>query len=327
MRDYFPIRPEEEGAMAKGTGRGWTSIRLAVIFTGIAALLPLGSAAGAAPGSGVIVLPGATSAEGIAGGAGNAFYAGDLFRGDIYRGDLRRGTAALFIDAPEGRNALGMTFDDETGLLFVAGGFTGQGYVYDTATGATVASYQFADPNSGPVINDVTLTDAGAWFTNSTSPSLYFVPLAGGVPGAFSTLTVTGPAADLTGDFNMNGIASPGDGGTLIVAHSANGALYTVDPVTGASAVIAGVDVPNVDGIVVQGRTVWAVQNFSNQISKFRLSGDLGSGTLEKVITSNDFEIPTTAIVHGDSLAVIQAKFDTGFPPQADEYDAVIVGR
>jgi len=46
-----------------------------------------------------IVLPGATSAEGIAKGAGATFYAGDLFTGDIYRGNLQRGTAELFVDA------------------------------------------------------------------------------------------------------------------------------------------------------------------------------------------------------------------------------------
>ena len=57
--------------------------------------------ASAAPRNNVIVLPGASSAEGIALGSGATFYAGDLFKGDIYRGDLQRGTAELFIDAPE----------------------------------------------------------------------------------------------------------------------------------------------------------------------------------------------------------------------------------
>src|SRR5437773_11775974 len=56
----------------------------------------------------VIVLPGATSAEGIAAGRGATFYAGDLFAGDIFRGDLQRGTAEPFIDAPAGRMAVGM---------------------------------------------------------------------------------------------------------------------------------------------------------------------------------------------------------------------------
>ena len=42
----------------------------------------------------VIVLPGATSAEGIAVGRGSIFYAGDFLTGDIYRGDLRTGSRA-----------------------------------------------------------------------------------------------------------------------------------------------------------------------------------------------------------------------------------------
>ena len=112
----------------------------------------------------VIVLPGASSAEGIAAGGGAMFYAGDLVRGDIFRGDLQRGTAELFIEAPEGRMALGMAATVAHDLLFVAGGFKGQGYVYDTRTGATVASYQFGDPATS-LVNDVALTDDGAWFT------------------------------------------------------------------------------------------------------------------------------------------------------------------
>src|SRR5688572_25436069 len=77
----------------------------------------------------VIVLPGATSAEGIATGAGSTFYAGDFQTGDVYRGDLRSGQVELFIDAPIGRMAVGLKADVGHGLLFVAGGFTGQAYI------------------------------------------------------------------------------------------------------------------------------------------------------------------------------------------------------
>ena len=49
----------------------------------------LPAAVAASPFPEVIVLPGATSAEGIATGAGSAYFAGDLFQGNIYRGDLR----------------------------------------------------------------------------------------------------------------------------------------------------------------------------------------------------------------------------------------------
>lgn len=292
----------------------------------VVALVMTAAPVGAASKSPVVSLPGATSAEGIASGRGSTFYAGDLFTGDIFRGDLQRGTAELFIDAPANRMAAGMKFDAATGLLFVAGLATGQGYVYDTMTGATVAVYQFGDPGTS-LVNDVALTNDGAWFTDSVQPHLYFVPITHGAPGPFRTLTVSGPAAAITGDFNFNGIVSTHDGATLIVAHTANATLYTVDPETGASAAIAGVSVPNVDGILLDGSRLWAVQNFNNQISEIRLSHDLGSGVIEKVITSSLFEVPTTVARHGNRLAVVNAKFDTGFPPTATQYEAVIVDR
>jgi sugar lactone lactonase YvrE len=274
----------------------------------------------------VIVLPGASSTEGIAKGQGSTFYAGDLFRGDIFSGDVRHGTAETFIDAPDGRMALGMAFDHRHDLLFVAGG-PGQAYVYDTRSGATVASYTFVDDPASSFINDVTLTAEGAWFTDSLQPLLYFVPVdKRGTPGDFQTLQLSGPAADTSADFNLNGIRAADQGRTLIVAHSGNAALYTVDPESGASAAIAGISVPNVDGIELSGKTLWAVQNFSNQITRIRLNNDLTSGTVVKVITSELFQVPTTAARFGDLLAVVNAKFDTGLPPTADQYEVVLVG-
>ena len=275
----------------------------------------------------VIVLPGATSAEGIAAGRGATFYAGDLFAGDIFRGNIRRGTAELFIDAPAGRQAVGMAADLRHDLLFAAGGFTGQGYVYDLGTGATVASYQFATPPA-TVINDVAVTKGGAWFTDSMQAQLYFVPVSrAGIPGPSRTLALSGPAADTSGEFNLNGIQATANGKTLIVAHSANGQLYTVDPRTGASARIAGVNVPNVDGILLEAGRLWAVQNFSNQIARIRLAPDLSSGVVEEVITSELFQVPATAALFGSRLAVVNAKFDTGFPPTADQYEVIVVDR
>jgi sugar lactone lactonase YvrE len=275
--------------------------------------------------SDLIVLRGADSAEGIAKGNGATFYAGELFTGDIYRGNLRRGTAKKFIDAPDGRNALGMAFDRRHDLLFVAGGQTGQAYVYNTRSGKTVASYQLGSAATS-LINDVTVTRKGAWFTNSFQSVLYFVPLnKHGQPGPFQTLQLSGPAAELSGDFNLNGIRAAHHGRTLIVAHSAAGALYTVDPRSGASAAIAGISVPNVDGIELSGRKLWAVQNASNQISRIRLKKDLTAGVVVKVITSDLFQTPTTAARFGNVLAVVNAKFDTGFPPTADQYEVVLV--
>ena len=273
----------------------------------------------------VIVLAGASSAEGIARGEGDTFYAGDLFRGDIYRGELDDPTAELFIDVPDGRQAVGMFADLRHDLLFVAGGATGQAYVYDLDSGTTLATYQFGAPPD-VLINDVTLTRDGAWFTNSLAGELFFIPVGPhGELGEFRTLPLDGPAAGITGDFNLNGIAAAQHGRTLIVAHSADGRLYTVDPDTGESAEIAGVDVPGVDGIVVTNRRVWAVQGSLDKVSEWRLDRRLTEGTLREVITDDDFQFPSTAIRSDGQLAVVNAKFDTGFPPTADQYEVVIV--
>jgi sugar lactone lactonase YvrE len=298
--------------------------RVAVPLLLLAVVTALAVPAAASRPAEVIVLPGATSAEGIAAGRGATFYAGDLFAGDIFRGNVRRGTAELFIDAPEGRMAVGMAADLPHNLLFVAGGFTGQAYVYDLRTGATVATYQFGDPATS-IINDVAVTRRGAWFTDSLQAQLYFVPVSrAGVPGPFRTLVLSGPAADTSGEFNLNGIQATPNGKILIVAHSTTGQLYTVNPTTGASATIAGVSVPQVDGIVLAGRRLWAVQN-SNQVTRIRLRPDLSSGVVEKVITSDLFQVPTTAARFGSRLAVVNAKFDTGIPPTANQYEVIVV--
>jgi hypothetical protein len=300
------------------------AISLVILTALVAAPTPAVAAPSEEHRASAIVLPGATSAEGIAKGRGSTFYAGDLFAGDIFRGDVQRGTAERFINAPDGRQAVGMVFDRRHDLLFVAGGFTGQAYVYDIRSGDTVRSYQFAAPPDS-VINDVTLTGNGAWFTDSMKSVLYFVPVSKtGELGAFQTLQLSGPAADLTGAFNLNGIAAVNGGHTLIVSHSANGALYTVDPDTGESAAITGISVPTVDGIVVSGRRLWAVQN-TNQITRIFLNDDLTAGTVEKVITSELFQTPSTAARFGNRLAVVNAKFDTGIPPTADQYEVVLV--
>jgi sugar lactone lactonase YvrE len=330
-----PRRPSMPRSATKRATANWART-VALLLAAIAGMLAVTIVpAAAAPPGDVIVLPGASSAEGIAKGAGATFYAGDLFGGDIFRGDLRRGTAELFIDAPDdpddpddpdARMAVGMFADVRHGLLFVAGG-PGAAYVYDTGTGATVASYQLGDPAS-TFVNDVTVTRQGAWFTDSLQARLYFVPVSPtGVPGPASTLPLSGPAAEVSGPFNLNGITATPNGKTLIVGHSGNGALYTVDPATGASSTIAGVSVPNVDGILLEAGRLWAVRGADNVVARVRLSPDLTSGVVERLITHDAFQFPSTAIRFGNRLAVVNAKFDTGVPPAAEQYEVVLVDR
>ncbi len=273
-----------------------------------------------------IILPGAHSAEGIAAGTGTTFYAGELFTGNIFRGDVRSGKVSTFVSAPPGRMALGVRVDVPHRLLFVAGGFTGQAYAYDLTTGAERAVVQLTSESS--IINDVAVTADGAWFTDSLAARLYFVPVsATGAIGEVRTLPLHGPAAIVLPGFNNNGIQATADGRTLVVAHTNSAALNTVDPVTGQSRTIAGFTVPNVDGILLEGRTVYVVQNFSNQVAEVRLSGDLRSGRVLKTVTNAAFEVPTTVARFGDRLAVVNAKFDTGFPPTASQFEVNVVDR
>ncbi len=300
--------------------------RTTIGFIALMALLVPSLPAAAAPPSAdtVIVLDGATSAEGIAAGRGTTFYAGDLALGDIYQRDIRRGTAERIIDVsdfdPDPRMAVGMKADVRNNLLFVAGGATGKAYIYNTATRQPVAERTLAPG----FINDVTLTRDGAWFTNSAAAELYLIPVGPrGEVGAVQTLPLSGPASDTSGQFNLNGIASAKGGRALFVAHSGNAEIYTVNPETGESALADGVSVPNVDGILVRGQQLWAVQNFSNQISRIDLANNLSSGVIEDVITSKEhFQIPTTAALFGNTLAAVNSKFDE---PAATLYDVVLV--
>jgi hypothetical protein len=291
-----------------------TILTLAVVTLSLT-LVP---AEAAASPTQVIILPGASSAEGITAGKGTTFYAGDLARGDIFTGDVRRGTAELLIDAPDdGRPAVGMAADTRNDLLFVAGGGAAQAYVYNTRTRTPVATYDLGDPAT-TMVNDAVVTPAGAWFTDSSGPRLYFVPIVCGTPGPARTLELTGPAA-VVSERGLNGIEATGQ--TLVVSHSSLGALFTVDPSTGSSAEIAGVDVPSADGIVLAGRQIWVVQSFFNQITEWRLSADLSSGTQVEVLTDPMYGIPTTAARFGSRLAAVNSHFDTGTSPT---YEVVV---
>lgn len=295
--------------------------RTAIGFIALVALLLPSLPASASPPwdphSDVIVLDGATSAEGIAAGKGRTFYAGDLALGDIYRGDIRDKKAELFIDVsdfdPNPRMAVGMKADTRNDLLFVAGGAAGTAYVYDTETGKPAADPITLTTREGSFINDVTLTRDGAWFTNSKYPELYFVPVGRwGRLGAPETLALTDPAlalADPATQFGLNGIADARGGRVLIVAHSFNQALYTVDPDSGESARVRTQPLPNVDGILVRGQTLWAVQNQLNRIARIDLSNDFSSGDVEDRIRSRDFNVPTTAALFGNTLAAVNAQF------------------
>lgn len=280
-------------------------------------LLPFfSSPAAAAPYPASIPIPDDFQPEGITIGAGSTFYVGSLWDGDIYRGNLRSGAGALFIDVT-GRGAVGIQADVARNRLWVAGGFNGKAWVYDLRTGADVAELSLDVP--GSLINDVAVTETAAYFTNTFAAKIYKVPIAeDGSIGTPSAITVTGPASAV-GGFGLNGIKATRDGSVLIVNHTGLGILATIDPTTGESREIDlgdGGFVPDTaDGLILQGHTAWVVENFANTLVEVRLAPDWASGEIVSRTTSPLFRVPTTVAARGSRLALVNGRFDLGFPP------------
>lgn len=291
--------------------------------------------AAADPPGGSVPLPVDFQPEGIAIGTGDTFYVGSLRDGDIYRGDLSTGEGEVFVDT-SGRASAGMRVDEARHWLFVAGGPGGHVYVYDTRDGSEVAHVTVGPADA--FTNDVALTNDAAWFTDTFAGRLFKVPYGDGGLGTPSTLTLTGPAASAEpGTFGLNGIDATPDGRTLIVNHTHLGILAAVDPETGASTEIpvsGGLIPDTLDGLQLEGRTVYVNQNFANSIAVVDLNGDLSAGVLRKTITSPLFRVPTTSAVHGGTIATVNARFDLGFPPPfgpgappGTDFDVVVVPR
>ena len=304
------------------------TVTRSILSTAAAGALVLAgtAAAQAAKGPEVIPLPDGFFPEGIASGTGTTVYAGSLADGDIVRADLRTGAVEVVVDVDE-RIAVGLKVSVRTNQLVVAGGPSGMAYFYDADTGAEVGSVQLT--TGGSFVNDVALTKDGAWFTDSFQPQLYFVPVApNGSIGAAVTVELDGPAAEFVSGFNLNGIAATPDGSQLIVVNSTKGTLYTVDPSSGESQLIdLGRDsVASGDGILLDGKRLWVVQNSLNQVAEVRLAPDHSSGEVVSITTNDSFRIPTTVARQGNTLAVVNARFDVA-PTPTTEYEIVTFPR
>ena len=288
---------------------------LAATATPLAADL---SVTGATPFPDSVALPTNFAPEGIASGVGSTFYSASLATGDIYEGDLRTGKGFVLVTPPAGGEAVGLKADVPAHLLFVAGGTTGTAHVYDSRTGALVAQYQLG-PNGESLVNDVVLTPRAAYFTDSYLPDLYKIPIGpGGRLGHEETIPLRGPASAFSADgLNLNGIAATADGSTLIVDNTVLDELFTVNPVTGASAPVnvAGLIPNSMDGLLLQGSSLWVVENPANTVIRVALSRHLSRGTITSTITSPLFDDPTTVAKFGDELALPNGRYDLGLPP------------
>ena len=300
-------------------------MRRTLVLTAIAAVVAT-SAGLAASFPATIPLPNGWQPEGIAVGDGTTFYVGSIPTGAVYRGDLRTGKGSTLVAGAAGRAAIGVEHD--RGRLFVAGGGTGKGFVYDARSGALVRELQLATGGGATFVNDVAVTKRAAWFTDSNRAALYRVPLSkSGVPAPSAQVVPLTGDFQLVAGFNLNGIDATPDGKTLVVVQSATGKLFRVEPTGTTTAIgLGGATVPNGDGLLLHGRTLYVVQNQLNRIAVVALGKSFASGTIARTITDSDFDVPTTIDRHGAFLYAVNARFGTT-PGPSTTYSVVKVAR
>jgi sugar lactone lactonase YvrE len=345
MKDHTCNWSISVGYARRYWAKGAAMNRKILFLTLVLVLLALPLAAAARPVyPAVIPLQNGLTPEGITGGKGHTFYYGTLTGGAIFRGNYRTGDIEPLVAPDPSRIAVGMAFDQRSGLLYVAGGFFGTARVYNVADGSQVAAIQLASPPPLPPpfitwINDVTITRNAVYFTDSFQATIYRVPL--GAAGFLPDPPQVEPIP-LSGEFvlepqptppdfiiNANGIVATPDDRWLLIVNSFDGRLYRVDPGTGYAREIdlGGLSVPTGDGLVLHGQTLYVVQNI-NQISVIKLAADFASGTVTDILANDAFRVPTTAALFGNALYAVNARFDQidpFNPPPDAEFEAVRV--
>ncbi len=273
-----------------------------------------------------IDLPDGWQPEGIASGGGNKLYVGSIPTGAVLKLDPRSGRTRTVVAGGNDRAAIGLKHDGR-GRLFVAGGQTGKAFVYSARTGTELAQFQLAPtggPTGGPTfVNDVALTRKGAWFTDSRRNSLYFVrrdlSTARELPLAGITLAEGN---------NLNGIVSASKHKLIAVQGNA-GALWRIDARTGAARRIdlGGATLANGDGLLLEGRKLYAVQNRLNQIAVVKLNRRLTRGAVVRTVKSSDFDVPTTLARQKGALFAVNARFGTPAGPETEYWVTKLGGK
>lgn len=246
----------------------------------------------------------------------NFFYVGATSNGAIYRGDVRQPNRGLSLFLPGGANnrttAIGMKVDNR-GFLWIAGGATGNIWMYDTRNGRLLS--QFNNGVQNTFINDVTITpDGAAYFTDSRTPIIYRIaPNAQGIFTFEYWRDLNGTPVQYGPGFNLNGIASTADGKYLVVVKSDTGQLFRIatDTKDVAEIALAGGDKMTAgDGILLAGNILHVARNSLNLIVQIRLAPDLSSGQQIGSFTDPSFGYTTTIAAAGDRLLVVNSQFN-----------------
>ena len=254
---------------------------------------------------------------------GRFLYSGSLADGALLRANPRTGNTRIIEEGRQGRVAVGVDYDRRRDVLWVAGGGTNRIRAHDARTGRRLAVYNFPSENAR-FINDLVVTRRAVYATDSFNQELLVVRLGRGdrLPGprAATTRALTGDLVYVPGpdQFNLNGIVKSGR--RLLAVQSNKGLLFRINPFTGRTRTVnlGGSSLSFGDGLEIDGDILYVVRNQLNEIAVVDLGRRLRRGEVVAHLTDDDFDIPTTVALLGDSLYAVNARFGTAGPQPAE---------
>ncbi|QHC26318.1 SMP-30/gluconolactonase/LRE family protein [Streptomyces sp. GS7] len=256
---------------------------------------------------------------------------GDLYissyvTGAIYKATPGHHTAQVFLPSgTDGRTTANGVKVDRSGRLWVINSTTGVA-VYDLHTRHLIARFD-ATGTTKFFINDLAITpDGTAYLTDSSRGIIYRV-----TPHQLARAATThdhrgalAPAYDLssalpkdpTAVYTLNGIAAAPSGRYLLTVDMTAGTLYRVDIASGAirQVTLRGGDLRDGDGLEIHGSTLWATHNRSNTLTRWRLSDDGTTAHLERRLTDESLQTPTSIVHSRGRTYVTRSQFTKGGP-------------
>jgi sugar lactone lactonase YvrE len=301
---------------------------IVLTVTVLAATLP---GASPAPATNVVIstayeLPGdRVYPEGIAADPDTGdVYAGSFVDGTVFRARPGHRVAEVFLPAgADGRKrALGLKVDHARGALWVIDADTGVA-VYDTRSRHLLARFDIPDQDAR-LVNDLAITpDGDVYLTDSLRARVYRVTPRQLARGGRAPLTA---AFDLTGvlephppgTVTLNGIVADPWGRYLLTVDMTGGDLYRIDLSTEdvRRVGLSGGDVSQGDGMALWNGTLWVAHPIpgANAISRWRLDPGGRTARMERRITDQALQLPTTLIRRHGELLVVRSQFDKGGP-------------